>query len=195
MPKGSGITAKVGKLSDNHKKWIVTHLAMFYSPTQVWRMFLAEFPGTTVSLQAIGHYDPTRPGVKQNPPGKEWIALFHATRDEYLRQQARIGITHQTNRLHRLDRMASLAEQQGNLGLAKEIIELAAKEVGGALTNRRVVVDPKDTLARLLGVEPENLPTSESGGVPFVDPTQNGVRPRSVGGQYAPKSHTNGKIH
>lgn len=181
------------KLEDRHRKWIVQMLACFYTPSQVHKLFRKEFPGIDITEQGVGFYDPTRLGPQR--PAERWVILHTATREAYLKRQSEIGIAHSTNRLHRLDRMATKAEEQGNYALAKELIELAAKEVGGRLTNTSNLNvrdgDARDKLARFLGVSPEELPTPGAGSgpapQPFGDPTTNGVGPDHV---LPPLGHT-----
>lgn len=48
-----------------------------------------------------------------------------------------IPIDQQSYRLHVLQQNLERAEQRGNAGLAISILEQAAKELGGAFTNRR----------------------------------------------------------
>ncbi len=63
----------------------------------------------------------------------------NATRAAFLADAATIGIAHRAVRLRTLGRLADRAEAMGNLALAAEILEQAAKEVGNAFTNKREV--------------------------------------------------------
>jgi len=63
--------------------------------------------------------------------------------------------------------MSEKAEDAGNLVLAAGLLEQAAKDRGGMFTNTRTlrVDDPARELARLLGVQPDELPDQISEGV------------------------------
>jgi hypothetical protein len=67
---------------------------------------------------------------------EELKALFHETREKFLKELDSIPIANKAVRLRRLDRMAALAEERGNLVLAADLGERAAKEIGGAYTNK-----------------------------------------------------------
>ncbi len=99
-------------------------------------MLKAEF-GIEISDNAIRGYDPTNP--KGSALSSRWRDLFEATRTDYLRDAARVGIANKVHRLARLDRIAARAEELGNFALALQALEQAAKEMGDAYTNTRVV--------------------------------------------------------
>jgi hypothetical protein len=66
-------------------------------------------------------------------------AIFEATRAEFLRQTSTIPIANLTVRLRMLQRLSAQAERQGNIALAAQLVQQAAKEIGGAFTRRREV--------------------------------------------------------
>jgi hypothetical protein len=70
---------------------------------------------------------------------EKWAGLFRETRKAFEEGRANLGITHRMVRLRALERMAEKAERQGNLQLAASLLEQAAKEMGDAYTNTRVV--------------------------------------------------------
>jgi hypothetical protein len=124
------------KLTDQARAFVVQSLAMFDAPSVVAAAVKQEF-GLIVTPQAVEAYDPNkRAGAKLSA---KWKALFAATREEFLEGQAKIGISHRVVRLRALERMAARAESMGNLALAKDLLEQAAKEVGDAYTNTRVL--------------------------------------------------------
>ena len=72
------------------------------------------------------------------------IAQFNAKaanpvlpRKEFLEETAKVPIASQVYRLRNLQRLFEKAQARGNMALAAALIEQAAKEVGGAYTNRR----------------------------------------------------------
>lgn len=144
----------MASLTDTQKRFVVTELAQFQSPSEVVDSVKQEF-GIDVSRQQVHHYDPT----VGRQPAEQWRELFKQTRRTYLQDTSKVAIAHRGFRLRRLMRLHDRAEDMGNLALAAELLEQAAKEAGGAFTNRNVFdVDPKGALAQLLGVDPDELP-------------------------------------
>lgn len=125
-----------GKLSDAAKTFAVQQLAAFEAPADVRRALKAEF-GVDVSDNAVRGYDPTNP--KGAALSQRWRDLFDRSRAAYLEDVTRVGIANKVHRLVRLDRMAARAEAQGNFAMAAQLLEQAAKEMGDAYTNTRVV--------------------------------------------------------
>lgn len=122
------------KLTDEQRAFVVQSLACFDSPTTVAKAVKKEY-GVDITAQAVEAYDPTkRAGDKL---GKRWTQLFHATRDAFLKDTSRIGIAHRVVRMRTYQRVAEKAEEMGNLALLLQVNEQAAKEEGGAYTNRR----------------------------------------------------------
>lgn len=121
-------------LSDEVKTFIVQQLACFDPPSVVVKAVKAEF-GETVSPQQVESYNPER-RAGQNL-GEQFRELFRTTRAAFLEDAAAIGISHRVTRLRALQRLAERAETQGNIALAAQLLAQAAKEVGGAFTNKR----------------------------------------------------------
>lgn len=122
------------KLTEEARTYAVQCLACFDAPSVVAAAVKKEF-GLIITPQAIEAYDPTkRAGRKLTA---KWTALFEETRKAFLEDTSRIGISHRAVRLRTLQRMAEKAEAMGNLSLAAQLQEQAAKEVGNAYTNRR----------------------------------------------------------
>lgn len=122
------------KLTDAARVFVVQALACYDTPATVAASVKKEF-GLDISPQGCEAYDPTkRAGAKL--PAK-WKALFEASRKEFIEDTSRIGIAHRSVRLRAIQRMAEKAEGQGNLALAAQLHEQAAKEVGESYTNRR----------------------------------------------------------
>lgn len=120
-------------LTEDIKTAIVQGLACYDTPSQVAEMVKNEF-GVTISRQQVEVYDPNKKASKGM--AKKWQELFVATRDAFLKDTAKIGIAHRAVRLRRLDRMSNRAEERGNMPLAAQLIEQAAKEVGDTFTNK-----------------------------------------------------------
>lgn len=127
------------KFKDRHKRFIVALLASFLSPTEVIEAlreeFKDDFQGATLTRQSIEFYDPTK--VAGRKLSEELKALFNASREEYLSGVENIGIAHKVYRLERLHRMAERLERAGAPMKAAQIYEQAAREMGGAYTNKR----------------------------------------------------------
>ncbi|PVX61251.1 DUF2280 domain-containing protein [Paraburkholderia unamae] len=121
-------------LSDTVKTRITQALACFDTPSQVSKDILAEF-GLVVTPQQCEAYDPTKRSGERL--GKKYRAIFESTRANFLTDTSRIGIAHRAVRLRKLDRAAMLAEDRGNLPLMAQLLEQAAKEAGGAFTNKQ----------------------------------------------------------
>lgn len=124
------------KLTEEARAFVVQQLAMYDAPSVVAKALKADF-GLVITPQAIEAYDPTkRAGAKI---AEKWKALFNSTRKAFLDDSATIGIANRSVRLRRLERMAAQAEGMGNLALAAQLHEQAAKEMGNAYTNARVI--------------------------------------------------------
>lgn len=122
------------KLDPEVQTYIVQALACYDSPKTVADAVKAEF-GIVVARQKVEAYDPTKRAAKSL--GAKWIALFEATRKEFLEDTGKIAASHRAVRLRALQRMAEKAENMGNMALAAGLYEQIAKEMGDAYTNRR----------------------------------------------------------
>ncbi|WMT16044.1 DUF2280 domain-containing protein [Serratia fonticola] len=121
-------------LSTEVKAFIVQALACFDTPTQVVKAVQAEF-NLNITRQQVESHDPNKANGKKL--GQKWIELFHFTRERLQNEIADIPIAHKACRLRSLDRMVAQAESAKNYGMAAQLIEQAAKEVGGAFTNQQ----------------------------------------------------------
>lgn len=118
------------------KAFIVQALACFDTPSQVAEAVQKEF-GLTITRQQVESHDPTKTSGKCL--AKRWVTLFHDTRKRFRDDTADIPIANRAFRLRALGRMAERAESVKNLALAAQLMEQAAKETGGAYTNRQQV--------------------------------------------------------
>jgi hypothetical protein len=121
-------------LKDDVKAFIVRALACFDAPTEVCRQVKEEF-GIEVTRQQVSAYDPNRRIGKDL--SAKWRAVFEETRKKFLDDVSTIPIASQAFRLRALNKMYERAQDRGNVALAAQLIEQAAKESGGAFTNRR----------------------------------------------------------
>lgn len=145
-------------LNDAHKRFIVQALACWDSPQEVADAVKAEF-GLDLHRSQVSQYDPTKAsGWKM---GKQWVQLFNDTRQRFRQEVAEIPIADQAFRLRALGKIYERHVSRGNVVGAAAVLEQAAKEAGGAFTNRRehtgvgggpieqktVVVDGKEVAA------------------------------------------------
>ena len=121
-------------LPDEVKTFIVQQLACFDTPTEVAKAVKVEFE-VDVPRQQVEAYDPNkRAGASLS---EEYRALYAETRKAFLEDSAAIGIAHRSVRLREIQKLVDRAKTSGNLMLVASLIEQAAKESGGAFTNKR----------------------------------------------------------
>lgn len=147
-------------LSSAHKTLIVQRLATFVADKEIIEELRTL--GVDVTYAQIAYYNPKTAGSKL---GKEWVELFNATRAQFTKDTSAIAIANKAYRLTRLDAMARAAEAKKNYPLAASLHEQAAKEVGEAYTNRRVIeaADPHEALAKMLGISVAEIAGALSG--------------------------------
>ncbi|ELP1305195.1 DUF2280 domain-containing protein [Pseudomonas aeruginosa] len=121
-------------LNSELKSFIVQALACFDTPSQVVEAVKNDF-GIAVTRQQVESHDPTKAAGKGL--AKRWVTLFHDTRKRFREETAEIPIANRAYRLRALGRMAERAEGMRNMGLAIQILEQAAKEVGDVYVNRQ----------------------------------------------------------
>ena len=120
-------------LTEEQKSELVSMLACFREPAAIIRHFQLEF-GLTIEYKQVGRYDPTRAYFAA---GAKWREVFEARRAAYLNDVSAVPVAHQAYRLNLLQEGVDAAKRTGNWKLVAEFAELAAKEVGGILTNQR----------------------------------------------------------
>ena len=146
-----------GKLKDTHRRFIVTQLACFVSPTDVQKA-LREQWGVDITLPSLGHYDPnTAAGAAELAP--KWRLLFEETRKRFSESLSDIPIAQQAWRLRELARQYKTLDSRGNTLGAAAILEQAAKETGGMYSNKRILVGAND--APLIPDRPDRLTRDE----------------------------------
>lgn len=121
-------------LTDGAKRFIVQALACFDTPQQVADAVKEEF-GVEVHRAQVAQYDPTKAsGAKL---ATKWRVLFADTRERFRKETAEIPIASQAFRLRTLQRMLAKVEARGNVAMAAQLLEQAAKEVGDVFVNRQ----------------------------------------------------------
>lgn len=128
-------------LKNDVKAFIVQALACFDTPTQVSQAVKQEFD-IDVTRQQVEQHDPTkRAGVNL---AAKWQTMFHDTRKRFREETAEIPIANRAYRLRAMNRFVEKAETMKNIGLAMQILEQAAKEVGDVYVNRQKKADAED---------------------------------------------------
>ncbi|QTO19912.1 DUF2280 domain-containing protein [Burkholderia seminalis] len=147
------------RLSDEAKSLIVRRLACYDTPKQVVDAVKEEF-GIDVSRQQCAAYDPTKHAGRSL--GEKWRVVFEETRRSFLVDAAQVPIAHMSVRLRRIERILVEAEKRGNAVLVLQALEQAAKEMGGAFTNKtRVEASGPNGAAIQHGVVTTAVPVSE----------------------------------
>ena len=114
-------------LNNEIKAFIVQALACFDSPSQVATAVNQSF-GVVVSRQQVEAHDPTKRCSKGL--AKRWVTMFEDTRAGFRQAMIEIPVANRAYRLRALGRMVEVAEDRGNLVMAAQLIEQAAKESG-----------------------------------------------------------------
>ncbi len=99
------------------------------TPTEITEEVKAEF-GIMMSRELVRAYNPEQ----RSDVADKWKVLFKEARAKFLADVSSIAIAHQPYRLIQLQKL--YAETKSPL-LKSQLLEQAAKEVGGAFTNRR----------------------------------------------------------
>jgi hypothetical protein len=125
----------MAQLSDAQKAFIVVRLACFDQPSEVAEAVKLEY-GMDVTRQQVNYYNPeTAEGERLSPKLKE---LFHATRTRFLENVQEIPIANQSYRLRELQKLYHANPR--NAVLRADLLEQAAKEAGGAFTNKIQII-------------------------------------------------------
>ncbi|MDF1820713.1 MAG: DUF2280 domain-containing protein [Alcanivoracaceae bacterium] len=124
----------MARLKSEIRKFLVQRLACFDAPAEVKKEAQHQF-GVVISRQQVQSHDPTKRAGRNL--SRELKALFNHTREAFLENTADIAVSHKAVRLRALQRMFERAEETGNLVLAAQLLEQAAKESGDAYTNKR----------------------------------------------------------
>jgi hypothetical protein len=116
------------KLSEAAKAFAVQRLACFDSPSEVAEAVKKEF-GEQITRQSVEFFDPTKRAGKNL--AAKWRGIFEEARARFIKETALIGVSHRSVRLRTLSRLAEKAEEVGDSLLLMQLLEQAAKEMGG----------------------------------------------------------------
>lgn len=141
----------MAELSDEQKLEIVLAHARFVSSGEIVATMLKEY-GVTTDIRQVHGYNPTKACFEA---GDKWREVFEAARKAYLEDVATIPIASQAFRLNELMDNYTKTKAKGNMVLAGEILEQAAKEVGGVLTNDRNLKIERGSGGALAELTPE----------------------------------------
>lgn len=116
--------------------------ACFSTPTETRAALQAEWPDLVISIQAIDGLNPLT--YQGRNLAARWRIIFEETRKAFLADITRIGIANPAVRLQELAGIASRAKTKKNDVLLMSALEQAAKESGGAYTNKLRVTGKDD---------------------------------------------------
>ena len=122
-------------LNEKHKSFIVMSLACYDSPVKVQKAVKENF-GVDVSLPQLTYYNP-KSIQGSDQLAQKWKDLFEETRVRFLEEITEIPISQKVYRLKKLQENLDNFESMRNYKAVNECLEQAAKEVGGAFTNKR----------------------------------------------------------
>lgn len=122
----------MAELTEDQKREIVDMLACFRDPATILEHFQSVH-GLDLTHKQVGGYDPTR---SYYVAGEGWREIFAARRKAYLEDVATVPIANQGFRLNILHEHLEKALKNGK-GDVLAILEQAAREVGGLMTNQR----------------------------------------------------------
>lgn len=109
-------------------------LACYEPPTKVKGLVQERF-GVEVSLSQLAYYNPKSiQGSEQL--AEKWKAMFEETREKFLNEITEVPISQKVYRLKVLQDNLQNFERIKNYKGMNECLEQAAKEVGGAFTNK-----------------------------------------------------------
>lgn len=122
------------RLPESVKRRIIELLACYHGHGEVVDLIRLEF-GIEMTSRHVRAYDPM---CFQCVASVRLRELHGALRKRFEQEVAAIPIAHRAFRLRRLNQIHDVAFDAGNLNLAREALEQAAKEVGGMFVNARV---------------------------------------------------------
>ena len=124
----------MAQLKKEIKLFIVRSLAVFNTPSETAQAVHQEF-GVEVTKQNCEKYDPTKRSGENLSP--ELKAEFEATRKQFLENPQHVPIANLAYRLQLMQRVINGAGKNSLLIL--KTLEQAAKDEGGAFTNRKEI--------------------------------------------------------
>lgn len=122
-------------LTNIQKVALVEALAGFMRPADVV-VYMRDEYGVTIDIPQVVTYDPTKPSYKA---GDDLRAIFDAARKNHIEDVISVPAANQGYRLRTLQALIDKSLKDGKVAQTAELLEQAAKEVGGVLTNERNV--------------------------------------------------------
>ncbi|MDP9803242.1 DUF2280 domain-containing protein [Acinetobacter calcoaceticus] len=126
----------MARLNKRVKLYIVRSLATYETPTETAKGVQEEF-GIEVTKQQCEAYDPTKKTGQDL--SEEFKTEFYRIRREMNQNLESIPIANIAYRLRRLQRFIDNEQFKDNPVLVPNLMEQAAKEVGGLYTNRKEI--------------------------------------------------------
>ena len=121
-------------LKEPVKIFIVQSLACRDTPQEVADAVKQEF-GIQIERQQVAAYDPTK--VRGKDLSKKFVDLFHKTRADFDAGLIDIPIANKHYRLRQYQKQ--LERNSKNVVMSLKILEQAAKDTGGQVTNRQEI--------------------------------------------------------
>jgi len=118
----------MAKLKNTHKELIVKSLACYLSPKDIITLFKKDY-GIELTYNQVAFYNLST--LASAGLTDRWRVLFHATREKYLGEIEAVPLAYKAYRLNILQKNLDKALSKDNIVLANQILELAAKEMGG----------------------------------------------------------------
>lgn len=122
-------------LTEEQKTMIVLGHARFMRPAEIILMLREEFEIEADRFQ-VTKLNPERTCYEG---GNQWRDLFEQARKQHIEDTATVPIANQGYRLNTLQEGVNAAKKAKNWPLVAQLLEQAAKETGGLLTNQRDV--------------------------------------------------------
>ena len=143
----------MAKLEAEHQNFIVAEFARGKNGGQIVKSVKKEF-GLVIDRQQVWHYNPQNPALAE-----KWKRLHEDLRAQILEDVLGCPGSHQGWRVRELTELYYAAKDIGNSPHAAQLLRQMAQEVGDVFTNKRNInINPREGLAELLGVSPDDLP-------------------------------------
>lgn len=143
----------MAQLTPEQQTFIVAEFARNKSGGQIVKSVKNEF-GLELDRQQVWHYHPDNPAL-----AAKWKTLYGEVRAKVLEDVLGVAGAHRGFRLRELMELYWRAKEMNNIVFAAELMKQMAQEVGEVFTNKRTLsVNPRDALAEMLGVSPDDLP-------------------------------------
>jgi hypothetical protein len=140
-------------LTPEQQTFIMAEFARSKKVPQIIKSVKTEFK-LDLDRQQIWHYHPENPKL-----AKQWRDLYEEFRKALMNDAMGDVAAHKGFRVGELRELYYAAKEQGNTVLCADLLKQIAQEVGEVFTNKRTLnVNARESLAALLGVDPNELP-------------------------------------